>query len=172
MTALVPMHPAESALQAVADGSLRGPEGLAVRAHCECCQECRAEFVMLEQLIQSLSLLRDPPAPDDFVPGVLQAVALRETQLAARRHITLAAIPAVGLGLVAAFGWTFSEGLVNRLNDLRTSLLVARAAIEVLSPVIEVVRLPLAAGALLAACTILFALARTLREGPRATLEA
>jgi anti-sigma factor RsiW len=172
MSALVPMHPADAALQRVADGSLRGPEGMAVRAHCDACLECRAELASLEQLLQGLSLLRDPLAPDDFVPGVLLAVGSRERQLAARRHIQLAAIPAALVGLFAAFGWAFSGGVVVRLNELRSSLLVARTAVEVLDPVLEVTRLPLAAGALVAACAILFALSRTLREGPRGPVEA
>lgn len=172
MSALVPTHPAEAALQGVADGSLRGPEGMAVRAHCDACVPCGAELATLEQLIETLALLRDPPAPDDFVPCVLEAVGVRELQLAGRRHIALATIPAFLLGVVALLGWTFSEGVVQRLNDLRDSLLVARTAFEVIGPVLEVTRLPIAGGALLAACAIVYALSRTLREGPPGPLEA
>lgn len=171
MSALSPTHPPEAALQRVADGSLRGPEGLAVRAHCDACAECRAQLSTLTQLMQTLASLRDPPAPDDFLPGVMKAVEAREAQLAARRHVALAAIPAVAMGVFAALGWAVSAGLIPRLHELRSSLLLARTTFDVIGPVVEVIRLPLAAGALLSTLAILYALSRTLRAAPRAPIE-
>ncbi|MBS2024527.1 MAG: hypothetical protein JST92_19170 [Deltaproteobacteria bacterium] len=162
-------HLTETALQLLADGTLRGPEGMAARGHVESCEACQGELLVLAEMMSTLALLRDPPAPESFTGDVLQAVNVRETQLVARRHIKLAAIPAIAVGLVASLGWACSEGIVQRFNDLRASATVLRAVLDVAAPVIQVTRLPLAACAFALTGAILFALTRTLRHEPRAS---
>ena len=87
-------HLTETQLQGLADGTLRGPEGLAAREHCETCAGCDAELSAYGALVRTLSALQDPPPPLDFTASVLAAVEVRETQLSQRRHTLLASLPA------------------------------------------------------------------------------
>ena len=79
-------HLTETQLQGLADGTLRGPEGLAAREHCETCAGCDAELSAYGALVRTLSALQDPPPPLDFTASVLAAVEVRETQLSQRRQ--------------------------------------------------------------------------------------
>jgi anti-sigma factor ChrR (cupin superfamily) len=90
-------HLTDTQLQSLADGTLRGPEGMGAREHCEECAECGAELSIYTALGGQLSTLRDPEPPADFTATVLAAVQVREAQLVTRRHTLLAAIPAHGL---------------------------------------------------------------------------
>ena len=92
MTLLV--HLTEEQIQGLADGTLRGPEGMDAREHVDACDDCAAELAMYGSLVQRLATLQDPMIPADFTEGVLEAVDHREHALAQRRHTVLAAIPA------------------------------------------------------------------------------
>lgn len=152
-------HLLDAQIQSLADGTLRGPEGLAAREHCESCAECGSELSLYSALAGRLSSLRDPEPPADFTATVLAAVQVREAQLVTRRHTLLAAIPAFALALFAIVGWALNAQ-VNRLID---SVSVARTIWIAVGPVFEAVRIPLGIGAFLFLAVVLTALSRTLR---------
>jgi len=152
-------HLLDAQIQSLADGTLRGPEGLAAREHCDSCAECGSELSLYSALSGRLSALRDPPPPADFTATVLAAVQVREAQLITRRHTVLAAIPAFALALFAIVGWALNAQ-VNRLID---SVSVARTVWVAVGPVFEAIRIPLGIGAFLFLAAVLTALSRTLR---------
>jgi anti-sigma factor RsiW len=152
-------HLTDTQLQSLADGTLRGPEGLAAREHCDGCTECGAELTLYSALNGQLSTLRDPRPPSDFTATVLAAVQVREAQLVTRRHTLLAAIPAFALALFAIVGWTLNT----QVSQLLQSVSVLRMFFGALGPVFEAVRVPLGIGAFLFVALVLTALSRTLK---------
>jgi anti-sigma factor RsiW len=152
-------HLTDNQLQSLADGTLRGPEGLAAREHCDACAECGAELSVYSALTTRLSALKDPEPPADFTATVLAAVEAREAQLVTRRHTLLAAIPAFALALFAIIGWTLNA----QVNHLLESLSVVRTVWVAIGPVFEAVRLPLGIGAFVFFAVVLTALSRTLK---------
>src|SRR6266481_8763249 len=152
-------HLTDSQLQSLADGTLRGPEGLGAREHCEGCAECGAELSIYAALSGQLSTLRDPEPPTDFTATVLAAVQVREAQLVTRRHTLLAAIPAFALALFAIVGWALNA----QVNHLIDGVSVARTVWSAVGPVFAAVRVPLGIGAFLFLAVVLTALSRTLR---------
>ena len=155
------MHLTDLQLQGLADGTLRGPEGLSGREHCNDCVECGAELALYSALANKLSALRDPPPPTDFTATVLAAVQVREAQLVQRRHTLYAALPAAALALFAIVGWGLSAMVnVEQLVDGFTAL---RTVVSVLGPVFTAIRVPLCIGAFVLLAAVLTALSRTLR---------
>ncbi|HTO98668.1 MAG TPA: hypothetical protein VMK66_16575 [Myxococcales bacterium] len=152
-------HLTDAQIQSLADGTLRGPEGLAAREHCDSCAACGSELTVYSALSGRLSALRDPEPPADFTATVLAAVQARETQLVTRRHTVLAAIPAFALAVFAIVGWALNTQ-VNRVLD---SFSVARTVWTAVGPVFAAVRVPLGIGAFLFLAVILTALSRTLK---------
>ena len=163
-------HLTDAQLQGVSDGTLRGPEGLSAREHCDACDDCGSELMLYSALAGRLSALQDPMPPRDFTATVLAAVEVRETQLLQRRHTLLAALPAAALALIAIVGWAWSAGPAAHVDRLVESATELRHVIGVHGPVIEATRVPLALGAFLVLALVLAALSRTLRPaaGPRA----
>ena len=152
-------HLTDTQLQSLADGTLRGPEGLAAREHCDACAECGAELALWSALVGKLSALKDPAPPVDFTATVLAAVEVREAQLEQRRHTLLAALPAAALAVFAVVGWIFSLQIGKVLEGIGT----ARIVIGVMGPVLSAVRLPLGIAAFVLCAAVLTALSRTLR---------
>ena len=152
-------HLTDTQLQGLADGTLRGPEGLAAREHCDGCAECGRELTAWSALSTRLSALRDPATPLDFTATVLAAVEVREAQLTSRRHTLLAAVPAAALAVFAVVGWAFSLQIGKLVDDFAT----ARTVIGVLGPVFTAMRLPLGIGAFVLFAVVLIALSRTLK---------
>jgi anti-sigma factor RsiW len=152
-------HLTDNQLQSLADGTLRGPEGLAAREHCDGCPECGAELSVYSALTTRLSSLRDPEPPADFTATVLAAVEVREAQLVTRRHTLLAAIPAFALALFAIVGWALNA----QVNHLIDGLSVVRTVWVAVGPVFDAVRLPLGIGAFVFLAVVLTALSRTLK---------
>jgi len=152
-------HLTDTQLQSLADGTLRGPEGLAAREHCEGCAGCDAELSVYSALNGRLAALRDPEPPSDFTATVLAAVQVREAQLIARRHTLLAAIPAFALALFAIVGWALNA----QVNQLIDSVSFLRTVWGAMGPVFTAVRVPLGIGAFLLLAVVLTALSRTLR---------
>ena len=156
-----PSHLTDAQIQGLADGTLRGPEGLAAREHCEDCVECGPELSLYTALATRLSALRDPAPPSDFTALVLAQASLREAQHAARRQTVLAAIPAVALAMVAIVGWGLSTAL--QVDKLIESVTFLRTVFGVLGPVFAATRIYLGAGAFVFLAVVLTALSRTLR---------
>jgi anti-sigma factor RsiW len=161
-------HLDDARLQGLADGTLRGPEGLAAREHCEVCPDCAAEVQAYAALAESLSALRDPLPPPDFTLQVLMAAEERERQLESRRHIRLAAIPAGLVAIVAVVGWAVSVRPGQRIEQLVQSVTVLREVYEMVGPVVFAARVPLALGAIAAVCVIGLLLRGALRRGDEA----
>ena len=152
-------HLTDTQLQGLADGTLRGPEGLAAREHCDACPSCGAELHAWSALSTRLSSLQDPLPPVDFTATVLAAVEVREAHLVQRRHTLLAAVPAAALAAFAVVGWVFSLQFGKLLDGIAT----VRTVVGVLGPVLEAIRLPLGIGAFVVFALVLTALSRTLR---------
>lgn len=152
-------HLTDTQLQSLADGTLRGPEGMAAREHCDGCVECGATVALYSALDARLSALRDPEPPADFTGTVLAAVQVRETQLAARRHTLLAAIPAFALAAFAIVGF----GLSTQVDKLLEGVAVLRMVWGVVGPVFAAVRIPLGIGAFVFLAVVLTLLSRTLK---------
>ena len=156
-----PNHLTDLQLQGLADGTLRGPEGMAAREHCDSCIVCGGELALYSALAGKLSALQDPEPPADFTATVLAAVEARETHLVQRRHTLLAALPAAAMAVFAVVGWGLStmvdvEQLVGAFTTLRT-------VVGVLGPIFAAVRIPLGIGAFVIFAVVLTALSRTLR---------
>lgn len=160
-------HLDDAALQSLADGSLRGPEGMAAREHCESCALCEGERAAYAALDARLSGLVLPPLPSDFTAGVLAAAAGREQLLAARRQHALAALPAAALALVSILGWAFSAAPGQRVREIIAGALALREAVDLAGPLVSALRLPLALGALILCACIAAALVRALRPAAR-----
>jgi len=154
-------HLTETQLQSLADGTLRGPEGLAAREHCEACGACGSELQVWSALVSQLSTLRDPEPPMDFTATVLAAVEVREAHLVTRRHTLLAAIPAFALALVAIVGWGLSTA--GDVGNLLQGASALRVVWGVVGPVFAATRIPLGIGAFVFLAVVLTALSRTLR---------
>ena len=152
-------HLTDTQLQSLADGTLRGPEGLAAREHCDGCAGCGAELSIYSALNGRLATLRDPEPPSDFTATVLAAVQVREAQLVTRRHTLLAAIPAFALALFAIVGWALNT----QVNQLIDGVSVLRTIWSAMGPVFTAVRVPLGIGAFLFLAVVLTALSRTLK---------
>jgi anti-sigma factor RsiW len=152
-------HLTDMQLQRLADGTLRGPEGMAAHEHCDSCKGCGSEMQIYAALCGQLSALADPPPPPDFTASVLARVQAQEYALAARRDTLLAAVPAVMLAMVAIVG----AGMSIPVGTLLDGLNIARTVFGVLTPVFEAVRLPLGIGAFFFLAVVLTALSRTLR---------
>jgi anti-sigma factor RsiW len=152
-------HLLDAQIQSLADGTLRGPEGLAAREHCDSCEVCGSELSIYSALAGRLSALQDPEPPADFTSTVLAAVQVREAQLITRRHTVLASIPAFALALFAIVGWALNA----QVNRLIESVSVARTVWVAVGPVFEAVRIPLGIGAFLFLAVVLTALSRTLK---------
>jgi anti-sigma factor RsiW len=163
MSALV--HLTEDQIQGVADGTLRGPEGLSAREHADSCAECTAELAMYAALVQRLSTLHDPVLPPDFTTSVLQAVDEREHALAQRRQTVLAAIPAALVGIVAILGWALSAAPGAHVDGLLEAWTVGRHIVAAVVPVLEAARLPLGLGAFIFSAALFAVLVRALRAG-------
>lgn len=163
MTALV--HLNEEQIQGLADGTLRGPEGMAAREHADSCAECGAELSMYGALVQRLATLQDPMLPSDFTAGVLEAMEHREHALAQRRHTVLAAIPAAFVGLFAILGWVLSAAPTAHVDRFLEVWTVGRHVVSAAAPVLEAARLPLGLGAFAFATAVLLVLIRALRAG-------
>lgn len=163
-------HLTDTQLQGLADGTLRGPVGLAAREHCDGCVECGAELSLYTALTGKLSALTDPLLPADFTATVLAAVQVRETHLVQRRHTLYAALPAAALALFAVVGWGFSAAVhPGRLIDGITAL---STTVSVLTPVLVAIRLPLGIGAFVLFAAVLTALSRTLRPAQAPAAES
>jgi anti-sigma factor RsiW len=152
-------HLTDNQLQSLADGTLRGPEGLAARDHCEECAGCGAELSIYSALNGRLAALQDPEPPTDFTATVLAAVQVREAQLVTRRQTLLAAIPAFALAIFAIVGWALNA----QVHHLIDSVSVARTVWGAMGPVLAAIRVPLGIGAFLFLAVVLTALSRTLR---------
>ena len=152
-------HLTDTQLQGLADGTLRGPEGLSAREHCDACAGCGSELAIYSSLSTQLSALKDPPPPIDFTATVMAAVQVREAHLTSRRHTLLAALPAAALAIFAVVGWAFSIQIGHLVDGFAT----ARTVIGVLTPVYAAIRLPLGIGAFVVFAIVLIALSRTLR---------
>ena len=152
-------HLTDNQLQSLADGTLRGPEGLAAHEHCDGCEQCGAELSVYSALTTRLSALTDPEVPADFTATVLAAVEVREAQLVTHRHTLLAAIPAFALALFAIVGWALNA----QVNHLIDGVSAARTIWVALSPVFDAVRVPLGIGAFVFLAVVLTALSRTLK---------
>ena len=163
---MIDHHLDDAALQSLADGTLRGPQGFAAHEHCDACAECAATLAAYAALSTQLSALRDPPVPEDFTACVLAAVDARAAQVAQRRHTWLAALPAAALALFAIAGWTLSAAPAARVDGLVEGVTVVRHVFGALVPVFDAARLPLGLAALFLTAAILFVLLRTLRTGP------
>jgi anti-sigma factor RsiW len=147
-------HLTDNQLQSLADGTLRGPEGLAAREHCDACAGCGAELSLYSALTARLSALKDPEPPADFTATVLATVEVREAQLVTRRHTLLAAIPAFALALFAIVGWALNA----QVNHLIDGVAMVRTVW-----VFDAIRLPLGIGAFVFFAVVLTALSRTLK---------
>lgn len=156
-------HLTETQLQGLADGTLRGPEGMAAREHCEACAGCGNELSLYTALSTRLSALQDPQPSLDFTSAVLAAVEVREIQLRQRRHTLIAALPAAALAIFAIVGWTLSVGLAAHIDHLVGGVTVLRHVMGVLTPVFNAARLQLGVGAFFFLAVVLTALSRTLR---------
>src|SRR6266481_4012664 len=152
-------HLTDTQLQSLADGTLRGPEGLAAREHCEACAGCGASLTLYSALVGRLSALKDPEPPADFTATVLAAVEVREAQLVTRRHTLLAAIPAFALALFAIIGWALNA----QVGQLLESVSVLRTFWGAMGPVFTAIRVPLGIGAFLFFVLVITALSRTLK---------
>jgi anti-sigma factor RsiW len=161
------VHLTEEQIQGLADGTLRGPEGLVARDHVDECSECAAELEMYGALVHRLATLEDPALPPDFTTNVLQAVERREHALTQLRHTSQAAILAAAVGVFAILGWALSAAPGAHVDGFLEAWTVGRHIVGAIVPVLEAARLPIALGAFVFCAAVLFVLVRTLRVVPQ-----
>lgn len=160
----------ETAIQGLADGTLRGPERMLADDHLSCCPRCSAELAIYEGLIGKLNLLADPPLPAGFTAGVIAAVQLREQVRDEQHRSVLAALPAALIAIGLLLFWAFSQGPAQRIRDLVVGATLAQRVVEASLSVLEAVRVPLALSALVFLVAVLGLLSRALGKlrGPDA----
>ncbi len=159
-------HLTDMQIQGLADGTLRGPDGLAARDHVDACADCAAEYELYSAIAGQLSSLQDPPLPEDFTTQVMAAVDVREAHFVQRRHTLLAAIPAALLAIFAIVGWALSSAPAVHVDRLVEGANVMRTVLGVLGPVLDAARVPLAVSAFAFLAAVLVLLSRTLRVQP------
>lgn len=103
-------HP-DALLPWLANGTLDGPERIAVEAHVATCERCRRELAYLESLRSGVAEMENVPAPGEFGLNRLLRDIGRQPQLAERRRWlapALAAALAVIMlqGVMLAQMWT------------------------------------------------------------------
>jgi hypothetical protein len=141
-------HPDDALLQGVADGSLRGPDGMAVRAHCDACPSCAAVRAAYERLLSSLESLRDPAPPRELLSLVLEATDAVDARRAETRQLLWSGVPALLVACLALCGWVSSAQFPACLADWVHTLIALRQILGWTAPVLAAARLPLALGSL------------------------
>jgi len=152
----------ETAIQGVADGTLRGPERMLAEQHCAECPRCSAELTAYSALAHRLSRLQDPLPPADFTAAVLAAVGVRELARSERRRSLLAALPAAVVALGVLLAWAFLLDPTQRIHDIAVGAATFGRVVSAAGAVVEAVRFPLALMALGVAAAVLAALSRAL----------
>lgn len=155
-------------IQALADGTLRGPQRRLAEEHCEACALCAGEREIYAALSGQLSALQDPPLPVDFTAQVLAAVGEREQHLVARRQLWWAAAPALLVAVTSVIGWIFLAAPAHSLDELIAGLALWQRLSRVVGPVFAAARLQLAGFALVYAAVLGLLLTRLLGLRSRA----
>ena len=152
----------ETAIQGLADGTLRGPARMLADEHLMVCARCSAELAIFEGLVGRLNQLTDPPLPAEFTAGVIAAVQLREHVRDERQRAVLAALPAALIAISVLLFWAFSQGPAERVRDLIVGATVAQRVAEASIAVLTAIRVPLALSALVFLVAMLGLLSRAL----------
>ena len=150
----------DGALQAAADGTLRGPELFLARQHIDECPRCSAELVVYQGLLQQLSALQPPAVPPEFTSAVIATIELRERTRDEKHRALLAALPAALIALAVLFVWAFSGNTGARIRDLVVGATVLQRVAEAVLSVLRVARLPIGISALLCTAAVFAMLAR------------
>ncbi len=150
----------DSAIQSIADGTLRGPELFLARQHIDECPRCTADLDFYSGLARDLDKLQAPPLPPGFTQMVIGAVELRERTRDERHRAILSALPAALIALGILFLWAMS-GSGARVRDLVIGATVAQRVAEASFSVLSAARLPLGIGALLSSVAVFALLVRS-----------
>ena len=150
----------DGALQAMADGSLRGPELFLARQHVDECPRCSAELTAYAALNLRLGQLVEPQLPPGFTAAVLAAVELREQTRDERHRAVLSGLPAALIAFGLLLLWAFGGDTGARVRDLVVGATVFQHVAEATLSVLAAARLPIGVAALLSTVALLAALAR------------
>jgi len=157
-------HLTEALAQQWVDGVLPGPEAARVAQHAAACPGCAALAASYRALSLALDALPGPEVPDGFTAAVLTRVEARERSASRERRAATAVLAGIGVALAAALliggngAWVPSAA--NLAEQLGTVTSALRLGAQVLTPVVEVLRLPIAALCAALCLPLLYALSR------------
>ena len=188
------VHLTEEQIQGLADGTLRGPEGLVARDHADECSECAAELEMYGALVHRLATLEAQShrryikshLPFDALPvwdtvkyihvgrdgreldaGVLEHLVQPVDHPCALSDQRLAIPGQIPQPTDRLGRHEAGAHIIPRAQQVSQRLQLGRHVFAAVVPVLEVARLPIALGAFVFCAVILFVLARTLRVVPQ-----
>ncbi|MFO0581084.1 MAG: anti-sigma factor [Anaeromyxobacter sp.] len=156
-------HLTDSQAQRLVDGALLEAERDMVHAHEAGCLECQALVASYRALSGALDDLEVPELDLDFTGDVLAEIDVR-AKAAARERRAAALISAAGVvAFLVAAGLTvpqWGDAVVRSLDVLGSVGAGLRFALEVATPVVSALRLPIAVVCALVAAPALLALSR------------
>jgi len=157
-------HLTDERAQELVDGGVPPADAAVVAEHAAGCPECAALIESYRALSLQLDALPGPDLPGDFTSAVLARVEERERTVARERRTAMVVLGAVALGLVGALvvggngAWVpAATSLAERLGSTFNTL---RLGAQVLPPVLNVLRLPIAAACAAMVLPLLLALSR------------
>jgi anti-sigma factor RsiW len=154
----------ETAIQGLADGTLRGPERMLADEHLMICPRCSAELAIYEGLVERLNRLADPPLPPEFTASVMAAVEHQEKVRDDKHRAVLAALPAALIAIAVLIFWAFGLNPTQRIRDVIVGATVAERVGEIALAVLQAVRVPLALGAMACLVAVLVAMSRAMTK--------
>lgn len=157
-------HLTDDRAQRLLDGVLPAADAAQAADHAASCPGCAALLESYRALSVALDALPGPDLPDDFTAGVLQRVEERERAVSRERRTALAVLGGITAALAAALlvggnaTWVPTAArLADQLGSLSQTV---RLGAQVLTPVVSVLRLPIAAACAALCIPLLFALSR------------
>ena len=159
-------HLADEKAQLLVDGALPAGELDEATAHVASCPRCAVLVDAYRELSRSLETLPLPDLPADFTEGVLRRVEERERSVARERGIATAIVLGVLAALVAALllggNQAWAPSVTRTAGQLGLLADVLRLSSGVVSPLVNTLRMPIAAGCAALALPLLLALSRLL----------
>jgi anti-sigma factor RsiW len=157
-------HLSDSLAQQWVDGVLPSPDAARAAEHASTCPHCSALAESYRLLSQALEALPAPEVPDDFTAAVLMRVEARERATSRERRTAVAILGGIAVALAAALilggNGTWVPNTAHLAERVGAATQTLRLGTQVLTPIVNTLRLPIAALCAVLSLPLLFALSR------------